>query len=161
MIKFSEQSITCVLLEVYRNIMTWATWTAAKIRDFDTQKFRIIKQIPSVLVQRSLSSNWEKMFICSVIQPLLCLLVFWMKSLLLTQTPCLLIFWPAIGAQFRINRLINFGAASQLALVGEFLTKALEAAGATFPYDLPFKIPQSGMGAPALGIWSKESTSWS
>ena len=68
--KVAEQTIIFVLLEVYRNIMTWPTWTAARTKDSCT-KVRNNQPHPSCTMPLKVPC-WNPLGVCGMSHPSPC-----------------------------------------------------------------------------------------
>ena len=84
-IKSSRTENSIVLLEVYRNMMAWPTWTASRTKDSNTKKFASTNFIASHF---SIKQAWiltQIRWFFATLDHLLCLLSFWPKSVFLAQ----------------------------------------------------------------------------
>ena len=91
MTPFHSQRITTLLVEVYKNIMTWPMWLAAKAVDSDTKKFVTTNHAPPSLglkkdglleTFQEFEALWDTTHLCSLFGPTVNL------SLLQTPTFC-------------------------------------------------------------------------
>ena len=86
------------MLEVYRNIMTWPIWTAARTKDSCTKKYvTATNHIPPLFsIKKVYIITGGRWFSRTLVCHLFCLLAFWIKSLFLVPTTHLLIYGPVV-----------------------------------------------------------------
>ena len=101
-----EQRITFVLLEVYRNIVTWPTRTGARTKDSGTKKFATTshpRPTPFSINKEVWVLTWGRWFFGTLVHYLFSLLAFWIKSLFLAPKLRLSIYRPVVREQYELG----------------------------------------------------------